>query len=210
MHIYFVRHGETAQSSAYRHQSPTTPLSPIGREHMLTTADYLRGVNPDLIITSGYVRAQESARIIGSVLGVTPLVEERLHEVVRPSKFYHTSYFNLETLVYVVFSVLFRNDPKRRYLDGENYRETMNRVRSVVARLESYATTHQSVVVVSHSIMINLMLTQMCKGQLSLKDIITTCMHIEKLRNASVVHAEYTPVLHSAVCGWNLRETVLP
>lgn len=210
MHVYFVRHGETTQNIRRRHQSPTTPLSSLGRGHIVTTAEYLRGVNPNLVVTSGYVRTLESARIIGSVLGVPPVVEQQLHEIIRPSKFYDTSCYSLETHIYILFSVLHRNDPDAHYLDGENYTEVMNRAKNMITKLEGYASTKQSIVVVSHTIFINLMLACMCKEKLSLWDIATTFMHIERLRNGAVIHAEYESIGEGALCGWNLRETVLP
>ena len=99
MHIYFVRHGETLLNKSHVHQSPNTPLSAEGREQVLTVAEFLRSVNPDALLTSEYTRAVESARIIGSAIGIKPVVSGLFYEIVRPSRLFGKSHFNLETTI---------------------------------------------------------------------------------------------------------------
>ena len=105
MHVYFVRHGETPLNAWHMHQSPGTPLSLKGRDDALSTAEYLRGVNPDKLLTSEYTRARETARIIGASLGIEPEVNGCFHEIIRPSKFYGRSHFSPETLLYMFRSI---------------------------------------------------------------------------------------------------------
>jgi len=83
MRIYLVRHGDAVE--------PTTPgvnsdaerwLTDLGREETGWTAGILKqlGVQPDLILSSPYVRAYQTAEIIGEVVGPssTPATSENL------------------------------------------------------------------------------------------------------------------------------------
>lgn len=205
MHIYFVRHGETMLNKRHIHQSPNTPLSPKGREQVLTTAEFLRGVNPDALLTSEYTRAVESARLIGGAVGIKPMVNGFFYEIMRPSKLFGKSHFNFETFWYVILSVLHRNNPSWRYGDAENFFDISSRAKKALAYLESLRGTHDSVVVVSHTVFINTMVSYMCKNRiLDIRDLILTFLHIERMKNASVVHVEYTGATAPHTCAWTL------
>lgn len=203
MHIYFVRHGETELNAKHIHQSPSTPLSDTGREQVLEASELLRGVNPDLLLTSEYTRALESARIIGSSVGLVPVVSEFFYEIVRPSKLFGKSHFNIETLWYVILSILFRNNASWRYADAENFSHISIRAQKALTYLESLHTTHASVIVVSHSVFINTMVSYMCNSSvLSIRDLIFTFFHVERMKNASIVHLEYNGISAKNTCSW--------
>lgn len=205
MHIYFVRHGETRLNKKHVHQSPNTPLSPKGREQVLTTAEYLRSANPDILLTSEYTRARESARIIGASVGLTPTVCGLFYEITRPSKLFGKSHFNPETLWYVILSVFHRKNKSWRYADAENFLDITNRAERALAHIESLHGKHESVVVVSHTVFINIMVSYMCKNRiLDVRDLLLTFLHIERMKNASVVHVEYTGSTAPNMCSWRV------
>lgn len=205
MHVYLVRHGETILSRRFIHQSPTTPLSPKGRDQALSAAEYLRAMNPDLLLTSHYTRAKETARIIGTVLNMPPKVSGYFHEVERPTMLCGKSLFHPETAKYAFYSTMHRNDPTWHYGDGENYMDVYNRVRDALIHLKMLSKTHKSVVVVSHTIMINLLLAYMCHGRLlSLRDLIPTFLHMEKTDNGEVVGIRYLGETAPNTCPWEL------
>lgn len=205
MHVYFVRHGETILNRRFIHQSPTTPLSPKGRDQALSAAEYLRAMNPDLLLTSKYTRAQETARIIGSVLDLKPQATPLFNEVERPTILCGRSLFHPETFKYVLYSTIHRNDPRWHYCDGENYMDVYNRVRDALIHLKSLSKTHKSVVVVSHTIVINLLVAYMCHGRLlSMRDLIPTFLHMEKTDNGEVVAIKYLGKTAPNTCPWEL------
>lgn len=207
MHIYFVRHGETPLNKKHVHQSPNTPLSTKGREQVLTTAESLRGVNPTAIFTSEYTRAVESARILGASLGIAPTVSGFFYEITRPSKLFGKSHFTLETFWYVILSVLHRKNKSWRYADAENYHDITTRAKNALTFLESLHGTHASIVVVSHTVFINSMVSYMCKNRiLDVRDLLLTFLHIERMKNASVIHVEYTGSTAPNTCSWRLVE----
>jgi broad specificity phosphatase PhoE len=203
MHIYFVRHGETALNLQNVHQSPGTSLSSLGKERAVTVAEYLRGVNPDLIISSEYTRAQETARIIGFRTGLPPIVNGLFNEVMRPSVLFGQSHYSIQTLQYILRSVLKRKNPSWRYADGENFIEMSNRAKRALAYLEPLSGAYDSVVVVSHAIFTNLMVSYLCDNKMpSLWKLFLIFLNIERMKNTDIIHAEYFPGTRKDACAW--------
>ncbi|MCR4285888.1 MAG: histidine phosphatase family protein [Candidatus Kaiserbacteria bacterium] len=209
MHVYFVRHGETLLNKKNVHQSPNTSLSPKGRDQSATVAEYLRAVNPDLLITSEYTRARETAGVIGQCVGLTPQVNGLFYEIERPSSLYGKSHFHIETLWYVIGSVLHKNNASWRYKDAENFGDISDRAQRALAYIESLEKEYNSVVVVSHTVFINIMVSYMCKNRmLDIRDLLLTFLHIEKMENTGIVHVEFLGRSSGNVCAWRLVDGV--
>jgi len=209
MHVYFVRHGETLLNRRHVHQSPNTPLSPKGQNDARETGEYLRGVNPSLLLSSEYTRARETAGVIGLCTGQSIMVNGLFNEIERPSSLFNTSYYNLRTLWYVLLSIIHKDNTTWRYADAESFPMIKNRADRALAYLESLASTHTSVVVVSHTIFIHVMVAYACKSEmLSFKDLFFTFFHYERLRNGGVIHMEYMDESDKNVCPWRLVSTV--
>ncbi len=209
MHVYFVRHGKTHLNAKNIHQSPNTPLSPQGREDVLTVAEHLRSLNPDLLLSSEYTRAIETARIIGLHVGLTPVVQGLFYEIMRPSKLFGKSHFHPQTLWYVLLSVLNRKKPEWRYADAENFTDISNRAKKALAYIESLHTKHNSVVIVSHTVFINIMVSYMCRQRiLDVRDLLLTFLHIERMKNTGIIHLEYTPSSAPNTCAWRQVDEV--
>lgn len=162
MHVYLVRHGDTFLARSGVHQSPNTPLSPHGKEQAESVAQYLRGVNPSLVITSPYTRAVETARVIGLHTGTETQVSHLFSEVVRPSSLYHKRMISWATLRYMLQTFRKRGDASWRYEDAENYEAFCTRTRLAREYLQSLAKKQKSVVVVSHTVFINTHFSQSC------------------------------------------------
>jgi broad specificity phosphatase PhoE len=205
MHVYFVRHGETELNRRFIHQSPSTPLSLRGREQALTAAEYLRPMNPDILLTSDYTRAQETARLIGSVLSLSPQADARFREVERPTSLCGRSLFHPLTYWYVLNSVVRRNNPVWRYNDAENFNDIYTRVEKTLVYLESFYGTHDSIAIVSHTMFINLMVAYMCKNRiLAIRDLLPAFLHVKQMGNGEVVGIKYTGPSDKQVCTWQL------
>lgn len=205
MHVYFVRHGETTLNRKFIHQAPSTPLSERGREQAVTAAEYLRPMNPDLLLTSEYTRAKETARIIGMMLDITPQVHTLFYEVERPSKLCGKSIFSPGTFWYVLTSVMKRNDPTWRYADAENFMSIYSRVQKALRYIESLSETHQSIVIVSHTIFINLMVAYMCHDRiLAVRDLLPSFLNIKKMDNCGVVEIQYVGRTGENTCAWQM------
>jgi broad specificity phosphatase PhoE len=174
---------------------------------MRTTAASLRAVNPDLLVSSEYTRAIESARIIGQRTGLTPVANGLFYEIVRPSKFYNTSTFHFETFWFVLLSMIHKNNPIWRYADAENAHMISDRARRALAYIESLRDTHNSVVIVSHNVFINIMVAYMCKNSmLGFWEMLSTFLRIRRMKNASVIHLEYVGNGSPNTCNWRVVE----
>jgi broad specificity phosphatase PhoE len=172
---------------------------------VISVAESLRMVNPDLLVTSEYTRAIESARIIAQHTGLTPVTNGLFYEIVRPSKFYSTSIFSLETIWFVITSIFKRGDYKWRYGDAENVFDVSNRAQRALAYIESLRGKHNSVLIVSHTVFINIMIAYMCKKRmLDIRDLLFMFLHVGRMHNAGVIHVEYVGNGASNTCNWRI------
>ena len=64
MKVYFVRHGQTNSNKESRHQFPETPLSDHGLTQADAVAKRFKHLKVDLIISSPYTRALQTATAI--------------------------------------------------------------------------------------------------------------------------------------------------
>jgi broad specificity phosphatase PhoE len=160
-------------------------------------------MNPTLLITSEYQRTQETARIIGSILGLTPTVQTLFHEVRRPSSLYGLSHYHPKTIRYVLGSVVNRNNPKWRIEDAENFSDIRSRIDAALNFLESYATNHQSIIVVSHTIFINLISAYMCHNRnVSLRILVPHLTSIMHMKNTEITHLTHHNASDEGICEW--------
>jgi broad specificity phosphatase PhoE len=209
MHVYFVRHGETSLNRQHIHQSPNTPLSDNGRDQAMSTAEILRVVNPDLLISSEYTRALETARIIGLRTGLTPVTNGLFYEVERPSKLFNRSTLSPETLWYELCSAFNRKNPQWRYADAENFTDISNRAQKALRYIESLYGQHESIVIVSHTVFINVMVSYMCKNRmLDFRDLFRIFFDMERMKNGSVIHVQYAGPSSGNTCSWSVVNEV--
>ena len=80
--VYLIRQGETDWNTNGRWQGLLpVELNGVGREQAQKLAAVLTGKSIEAIYTSDLSRAEETARIVGDRLGVTPVVDVRLREL---------------------------------------------------------------------------------------------------------------------------------
>ncbi len=81
--IRWLRHGESTWNAAGRLQygDPTPPLTELGRRQALLVAEDLRDAAVDLLLASPALRAVQTAQIVGDLLGLDVVVDDRLVEV---------------------------------------------------------------------------------------------------------------------------------
>ncbi len=81
LRLLIVRHGETDLNRTHRMQGRTDePLNAEGRRQLARTAERLSREPVDLLVTSDFRRAVQSAEIIGERLGLVPQRDPRLRE----------------------------------------------------------------------------------------------------------------------------------
>ena len=72
MEIYVLRHGSAVESEEWRGAERQRPLTDAGRAEMRQVARGLKwlGLAPDVILSSPYTRARETADAVGTAVGV--------------------------------------------------------------------------------------------------------------------------------------------
>ncbi|MFE7570307.1 histidine phosphatase family protein [Streptomyces sp. NPDC057539] len=164
--IIFVRHGRTAHNVAMviTSAAPGAPLDDTGRDQALKLAGELAGEHVDAIYTSPLTRAAQTADILAAELGTGPV---HVHPDLR-----ECSVGDLEgasgpeafaRFDGAIESWHLRSDLARALgSGGESGTEAVERVRRVVAEIES---RHEgTVVVVSHSTVLQIALPNLCEN----------------------------------------------
>ena len=77
MRVYFMRHGDAGDKSAWRGPDASRPLSALGIERTEAAALHFKqtGLRPTRILTSPLVRAVQTAKIVADSLDVSELLE---------------------------------------------------------------------------------------------------------------------------------------
>jgi phosphohistidine phosphatase len=82
MDLYFLRHGDAGKADEWKGDDSERPLSPAGIEAMSAAAEAIAAFHLDLdmILTSPYRRAQQTAEIVASALkpALATTVDDRL------------------------------------------------------------------------------------------------------------------------------------
>ena len=200
MEIFLVRHGETEGNVAHRHQSLATPLTAHGEQQIAHTAKKLKEIEPTHLLTSSVLRAVESARIIGAELNMIPETSEVLRELERPIFLNGNFHKSLGSLwFYTMWYFGFSNHVKH---GGESYKDVRNRVQAAQTLLATYPANAR-VVVVSHSVFINLFLAHMCDPRpMGLFRAVHRFAKVLTIKNASITKVVFDADTSKKACSW--------
>lgn len=206
-HIYFVRHGQTAANIRKIHQSPDEPLTPKGRKQAQHAALVLKHRDIDTIVCSSYARARETAGIISDEIGVPFLIDKSVVEFKRPDSLYHKSHFSPRSLWYVLMMFLHREDEKWEDDGAENIFAVRNRVLDAQRMIKGLIGEH--IVIVSHTIFMNMFLSMSCKeSSLNLYEFLLALFHANDTPNGGIIHMYYDERVPEGMCKWQLIEYI--
>ncbi len=145
--LILVRHGESRgnRERVFGHSPHDLPLTELGYEQALTAAHRIGGsFQPSLVVTSEFLRAHETARVIAEALRVPLKVEPGLHE--REVGVHRgQSYDSLVQAPGYDFLRPWAWKPE----GGESFEEVQARAAPVMDRLAA-AHPHEDIVLVSH------------------------------------------------------------
>lgn len=154
MKVILVRHGQTGENVAHRHQPTMTPLSVAGRRQAVVAGERLQQFHPSHVVTSPVVRAVQTASLISNELDLIPSIDHNLRELERPRSMTSHRHFSLWSLWFHAFWFL------GLVFSGESYRNLRQRAYKVRAHLQQLPDD-AVVVVVSHTVFINLFLAHL-------------------------------------------------
>lgn len=208
-HIYFVRHGETLANRKNIHQGPEEPLSLNGRKQAENVALYLRDQNIDTLVCSTFVRARETAEIIGKELNLPFMQIDSIKEFKRPHRLYNQGYYTLGSLLYIARLFIHRDNPSWNDDGAENMFAVRNRV--VDAKTELAKLDGERIVAVSHAIFMDMFLELACmEKSLTVQQFIGSLLNLKKTPNTGIIHLLYDENVPSGMCPWQLIEIIDP
>ncbi len=161
--IYFVRHGQSEHNIAPVFQSPDSPLSEEGKRQALSMAERVAKISFDVLISSPFVRAKETAEAIAQASGKTIEISELFTERIKPS------YINGKPYTDSKAELLWRQweesllTPGARVEDGENYDDLLARAEAAFNFLQK--RTEQTFVVVTHGYFLRFMIAKVLLGE---------------------------------------------
>lgn len=189
--VYFVRHGETDGNIAHRHQQEDTHLTKLGREQAEAAAKKIAEIKPTHFYVSQRVRALETGQKIAAATDMVPESDPLFIELVRPDKMYGHFHRSVKTVVYLWRWWRGKIGGSGHYGEGESYNAFLERLDRAKAKLSAHPSGSR-VVVVSHTVFINMFLAHMDnKNPLSLMRAFGVYLKIKRLPNGSITHLRF-------------------
>jgi broad specificity phosphatase PhoE len=163
MRVYLVRHGETEQNAAFETQHRDVELSEKGIQQATLVAERFAGVAVDLIYSSPFPRAKNTAEIINQGLKKEIVYSELLCELKKPSEIEGTHITSEENKRIRQMMLDHLYDPMWHYSDEENFYDFKARVMRFLHEISSLKV--ESVLVVTHGAAMLMLLLLMQFGE---------------------------------------------
>ncbi len=156
MNIYFVRHGESELNATRTHQNAHTKLSARGHEQARAVAKRFARIPLDVVITSDFTRAHETAQTIVAATGHKLITNELFRELKRPSEIGGMLWDSHEAIkIKQDIDAQLEKDPTYHYSDEENFLDITKRAQNAWDYL--IALPHNDILVVSYGIFLRYM-----------------------------------------------------
>lgn len=199
--VYFVRHGQTDLNKKRIHQSSDEPLNETGKKQALEVSEILKKKNIDALLTSPFVRARETAEIIGNELDLPLIIEDSVVEFHRPAPLYGTHHFSLASFWYVWLLFWHRSREDWDHFGAENMFAIRNRVLDAKKRISQI--DGENIVVVSHAIFIDMFVQIACADRsLTFKEFALGLIGAKKLPNTGIVTFGVDDTAPAETCNW--------
>lgn len=163
MRVYFVRHGQTVSNKQEIHQGHDDELNDLGKKQAQVVARRFRDLPIEVIISSDFSRARDTAAEIAIASGAPVETTELLRERKRPSSLIGKSYRSEEVMTVMRELEENRHEPNWHHSDEENHTDALLRAKHFLAFLEK--RTEKNIVVVTHAAFMRFILTSMIFGE---------------------------------------------
>lgn len=192
--IYFVRHGESELNAEGVRQGPEGPLSEKGRAEALQTARRFpkhKG-RPQVIISSPYERARETADIIAKELHMKKVYySDLLKERKNPTEI--VGRIGEERDVKLIVDQIdksFHSDDLR-YSDEENFIDLKKRAKKLLAYIKW--RRHGRIIMVTHSIFLKMVVSYILKGETLTASEYNKLSFFNPINTAGMTIVQYIP-----------------
>lgn len=163
MKVYFVRHGESILNQQEIHQNGKVRLSNEGLKQAKKVAKRFQHVPVDVIISSSFIRAHQTAHEIGKKLNQDVITSELFVEFKRPTGIEGRSLYDPEVMAIKKKIVDNWHDPQWRYEDEETFYDIRDRAQEAIANI--VARKDENILVVLHGQILRMMIAIMLFGK---------------------------------------------
>ncbi len=190
--IYFVRHGETEKNAQNIHQGPEGALSAKGKEQALATA--LRFPKhkgrPQIIISSPYERAKETAEIIGKELNLKIKYIDLLVERKNPSEI--IGHWSGEPEVRQIIDRIDKSyhADDLRVSDEENFTDLKKRAKKLLTYIKR--KRQKRIIMVTHGNFLKMAVAYMLYGEKLTASQYNNLSYFNPINNTGMAICSYT------------------
>lgn len=159
--IYLIRHGQSTHNQTGIDLGANSTLTEKGKIQAIAVANKLKEEIFDIVITSTYKRAYETAEIISQSLNLELVSNDLFIENITPKSYLNSS----PEIQKQGFNLIFDNfnDPNFRIEDAENFNDLNKRAQKAI----EFLVNHQSekIICVSHNTFIMVILAKIMLGK---------------------------------------------
>lgn len=189
MKIYLVRHGQSKNNALRLHQHGGIPLSKYGLEQANRVGRRFKKIPVEIIISSDFVRARQTAEIINKYINKQIVFCELAQERKRPSFVEDSKRFDDAEVIKIKSQLRQHlNDPLWHYSDEENFFDFKNRIHNFIKFLTN---RHESnVLVVTHGMTITMTAAMLMFGENLSSSIFSQFTDFMRVRNTGITIIE--------------------
>lgn len=192
MKIYLVRHGRSVSNTKDLIQDGEDPLSEEGLQQAIFLGQRFKNIPVDIIFSSDFQRAYETAEQIGLNTDKKINILEELREHKKPTSLVGKHYEHQEVAEFDKKSKQNSNDPNWRYEDEESFYEFRDRVLRVLDFIKQ--RDEKNIVLVSHGLTIRMILALiLISPKLLTSEIFDNFKHKTKTLNTGITVIEANP-----------------
>ncbi len=188
MKIYFVRHGESMYNPLRLHQTGEIQLSEYGARQANLVAKRFEHISVDIILSSRYERARQTAEVIQAVVKKEIEYNDLLRELKRPSEIEHVSFDDKKSIEIRKLMKKHLHDYVWHYSDEENLHDFRKRAGDLLEHLS--LRKEEAVVIVSHGLLIRMIVGLMVFGDEYTVTMYERMEHHCRLKNTGITLCE--------------------
>ena len=148
MKLYLVRHGQSAGNFDGFHQDKNTPLTNLGIQQAHKLAQRFKTIPVDVIVSSHYMRAHDTAKIIAQEIKKPIVINELFRERKIPSKIEGKSTSDIVAVSIIKMLKVNMHDSNWHHSDEENIYDLIFRAKKVITYLANH--NENNILAVSH------------------------------------------------------------
>ncbi len=194
--IYLMRHGESTVNVEHRLtcRKYDGDLTANGRQQAEQAARWFADKGLTRIVTSPFIRAQQTAQIVGAAVGLTPTLDAGLSEMDCGDLDWRT-----DEAGWALWTSMYQRwlqfEPEARFPGGESYAEAVARFQQSLARV----SVDETVLLVTHGGVTVTVIPPLCVNAAALQ-------MVEHLVNTGIIVLEHYDPDRYSCSAWNLAE----